>query len=114
MGRGGLRAVTPDGGRTARAFRERGRVGQGRGARNLLPRPWSSVPLLGRRLLGRMERSEEHTSELQSLMRISYAVFCLNKKTHYNPYTSNSAPYTTTQYTHNYLTTHSAFEHQSP
>src|SRR3546814_8874117 len=25
------------------------------------------------------ERSEEHTSELQSLMRISYAVFCLNK-----------------------------------
>src|SRR3546814_6395103 len=27
-------------------------------------------------------RSEEHTSELQSLMRISYAVFCLNKKTY--------------------------------
>src|SRR3546814_1769381 len=26
------------------------------------------------------KRSEEHTSELQSLMRISYAVFCLNKK----------------------------------
>src|SRR3546814_9032947 len=29
-----------------------------------------------------MDRSEEHTSELQSLMRISYAVFCLKKKTH--------------------------------
>src|SRR3546814_4831066 len=28
----------------------------------------------------RAERSEEHTSELQSLMRISYAVFCLKKK----------------------------------
>src|SRR3546814_3949360 len=28
-----------------------------------------------------LARSEEHTSELQSLMRISYAVFCLNKKT---------------------------------
>src|SRR3546814_5898345 len=28
-----------------------------------------------------MSRSEEHTSELQSLMRISYAVFCLKKKT---------------------------------
>src|SRR3546814_1539108 len=28
----------------------------------------------------RIIRSEEHTSELQSLMRISYAVFCLNKK----------------------------------
>src|SRR3546814_5171773 len=41
-------------------------------------------------------RSEEHTSELQSLMRISYAVFCLKKKkiTHHNdtschPYTSD-------------------------
>src|SRR3546814_3731456 len=32
-----------------------------------------------RRLL--FHRSEEHTSELQSLMRISYAVFCLKKKT---------------------------------
>src|SRR3546814_3618336 len=30
--------------------------------------------------LRRMLRSEEHTSELQSLMRISYAVFCLKKK----------------------------------
>src|SRR3546814_2126567 len=29
---------------------------------------------------GEMVRSEEHTSELQSLMRISYAVFCLKKK----------------------------------
>src|SRR3546814_9123596 len=28
------------------------------------------------------DRSEEHTSELQSLMRTSYAVFCLKKKTH--------------------------------
>src|SRR3546814_3647356 len=31
------------------------------------------------------ERSEEHTSELQSLMRISYAVFCLKKKNNNNP-----------------------------
>src|SRR3546814_7887620 len=30
---------------------------------------------------GLVERSEEHTSELQSLMRISYAVFCLKKNT---------------------------------
>src|SRR3546814_1755613 len=36
---------------------------------------------------GAGQRSEEHTSELQSLMRISYAVFCLNKKT--NPSTHN-------------------------
>src|SRR3546814_4418520 len=32
----------------------------------------------------RLPRSEEHTSELQSLMRISYAVFCLKKKKKYN------------------------------
>src|SRR3546814_10173564 len=31
---------------------------------------------------GVLRRSEEHTSELQSLMRISYAVFCLKKKKH--------------------------------
>src|SRR3546814_10735729 len=31
-----------------------------------------------------IRRSEEHTSELQSLMRISYAVFCLKKKTNYD------------------------------
>src|SRR3546814_1321682 len=34
-----------------------------------------------RRLSAATIRSEEHTSELQSLMRISYAVFCLKKKT---------------------------------
>src|SRR3546814_7519027 len=34
-----------------------------------------------RQAAGRRRRSEEHTSELQSLMRISYAVFCLKKKT---------------------------------
>src|SRR3546814_4280788 len=33
---------------------------------------------------GRWARSEEHTSELQSLMRISYAVFCLKKKKKHN------------------------------
>src|SRR3546814_5645210 len=33
---------------------------------------------------GGQPRSEEHTSELQSLMRISYAVFCLKKKIKYN------------------------------
>src|SRR3546814_6205434 len=40
----------------------------------------------------RLPRSEEHTSELQSLMRISYAVFCLKKKTPYTiiPLQTNS------------------------
>src|SRR3546814_6857021 len=55
----------------------------------------------------RLARSEEHTSELQSLMRISYAVFCLKKKkqhdiTHKQPTT----PITTTISTaHNAKTT---------
>src|SRR3546814_3169141 len=40
-------------------------------------------------------RSEEHTSELQSLMRISYAVFCLKKKKKKNHH-NNSNPNTTT------------------
>src|SRR3546814_4390928 len=37
-----------------------------------------------RRVIRRQSRSEEHTSELQSLMRNSYAVFCLKKKTNYH------------------------------
>src|SRR3546814_7907911 len=36
-----------------------------------------------------LQRSEEHTSELQSLMRISYAVFCLKKKKDKNKQTIN-------------------------
>src|SRR3546814_2547889 len=44
----------------------------------------------------RWSRSEEHTSELQSLMRISYAVFCLKKKKNYKK-TKH------TKYTHNII-----------
>src|SRR3546814_10245965 len=40
---------------------------------------WKAVAALAQERYGRI-RSEEHTSELQSLMRISYAVFCLKKK----------------------------------
>src|SRR3546814_7124997 len=49
------------------------------GTRTALYRP--------RRLPRRQERSEEHTSELQSLMRISYAVYCLKKTTNYMKHT---------------------------
>src|SRR3546814_6095058 len=45
--------------------------------------PASSMNLL-LRATAACRRSEEHTSELQSLMRISYAVFCLKKKNKYN------------------------------
>src|SRR3546814_6992959 len=48
-------------------------------------------------------RSEEHTSELQSLMRISYAVFCLKKKT----------THTTLQNTHHYTTNTKNEEHEN-
>src|SRR3546814_1292352 len=40
------------------------------------------------RLGAALRRSEEHTSELQSLMRISYAVFCLKKKKKIQPKTN--------------------------
>src|SRR3546814_1055135 len=45
-----------------------------------------------------VDRSEEHTSELQSLMRISYAVFCLKKKNNISKHSSSeySAQYTNT------------------
>src|SRR3546814_2815521 len=46
---------------------------------------------LGRdHLVEQGQRSEEHTSELQSLMRISYAVFCLKKKTKVNKKTNQT------------------------
>src|SRR3546814_3646977 len=44
------------------------------------PAPWIADMRKGDNLYTMSARSEEHTSELQSLMRISYAVFCLKKK----------------------------------
>src|SRR3546814_5098634 len=64
--------------------------GRGRGTR---PAPASLGVGRGRRRGARRERSEEHTSELQSLMRIPYAVFCFNKK---NPPTNVKLQNTTT------------------
>src|SRR3546814_9257913 len=42
----------------------------------------SGLPICASLVSQPVDRSEEHTSELQSLMRISYAVFCLKKKIH--------------------------------
>src|SRR3546814_1823557 len=56
--------------------------------------PVASVLALISPRIRRSTRSEEHTSELQSLMRISYAVFCLKKK--------KTTPKTNTYITHNY------------
>src|SRR3546814_1425929 len=50
-------------------------------------RPFRPPASRRRRLRSAAARSEEHTSELQSLMRISYAVFCLNKNTNATAHT---------------------------
>src|SRR3546814_946246 len=56
-----------------------------RPGRNLVAEPRRNLPRVERFVAG--ARSEEHTSELQSLMRTSYAVFCLKKKTtQHGPY----------------------------
>src|SRR3546814_4911704 len=52
-----------------------------------------------------MARSEEHTSELQSLMRSSYAVFCLKKKKQTTTHTSSTLTNRTPQ-RHSYSTTY--------
>src|SRR3546814_4526453 len=48
-----------------------------------ITKKFGSVLAVDELSLGIRDRSEEHTSELQSLMRISYAVFCLKKKKKY-------------------------------
>src|SRR3546814_8752447 len=63
----GEHAESPDGGRGSIAYHR---------AKDLNPSLGPVWPTANRQA-----RSEEHTSELQSLMRISYAVFCLKKKT---------------------------------
>src|SRR3546814_5723433 len=67
-----------------RRHRDQGRRAQGRAGGACLDRPRRRGARDGGRQglrLVDLQRSEEHTSELQSLMRISYAVFCLKKKT---------------------------------
>src|SRR3546814_6927934 len=60
---------------TAHSFRDHAQLAQRGGSAK--SRIWRTTPCVAFTV-----RSEEHTSELQSLMRISYAVFCLKKKTH--------------------------------
>src|SRR3546814_16333389 len=74
--------------------KENGQVKQGSLARiepeGKVTRMWEAIETYMERkqpliiVAGADYRSEEHTSELQSLMRISYAVFCLKKKTNQN------------------------------
>src|SRR3546814_10801525 len=83
------RIVPPSGGRSAHVVRRR--LSPCRGLRlpaRMKVKPMKTSDLIEQRaaIVARMnaahtaDRSEEHTSELQSLMRTSYAVFCLKKK----------------------------------
>src|SRR3546814_1349232 len=54
-------------------------------------------------IIAKPVRSEEHTSELQSLMRISYAVFCLKKKKHNHRIMKNNFNQTIKRQQHNIL-----------
>src|SRR3546814_9208601 len=55
-------------------------LGEGRYGSRRIMLPETAATMMSNLLPKGVERSEEHTSELQSLMRISYAVFCLKKK----------------------------------
>src|SRR3546814_5081002 len=74
--------------RTSRGSRRGGAGLAVRGLRRASPCDRSA----GEGIAARADRSEEHTSELQSLMRISYAVFCLTQTTSYHstPHILNS------------------------
>src|SRR3546814_10747905 len=79
-----VRSARPPGFLCCSAPSPRGRGSKIQGAL-MIAIDWGTSSLRGARLdaRGRVleeRRSEEHTSELQSLMRISYAVFCLKKK----------------------------------
>src|SRR3546814_7287533 len=70
----------------ARAFATLDHLSKGRAGWNIVTSSFDQeAQSYGR---DRLPRSEEHTSELQSLMRISYAVFCLKKKK--NTYTNKT------------------------
>src|SRR3546814_9118977 len=98
-----VRPVQPEGARDLALAR--GRIGAGDEIEDLLSRRQAGLwfgfrhrtrdtASRGRRhprnQYARPIRSEEHTSELQSLMRISYAVFCLKKKTRRHAETTRS------------------------
>src|SRR3546814_9397402 len=69
---GGRKArILPDRQGSARVHRRTHAAGEGREA---------GQAGIDRHVLGRVERSEEHTSDLKSLMRISYALFCFKTK----------------------------------
>src|SRR3546814_4393422 len=79
--------VIPEAEQDRREHRQLGQQGLGRRDETQYVDPGHGIDgsnIYHSRFLQSRHRSEEHTSELQSLMRISYAVFCLKKKKRYN------------------------------
>src|SRR3546814_2150161 len=60
--------------------------------------PWRRYQRISGMIAIPTVRSEEHTSELQSLMRISYAVFCLKKKRKHTRHSNTDESYVTSNY----------------
>src|SRR3546814_5307585 len=89
-------------GHRTRARGGRGRTGQCPQAR-LLRGGGRPHAMYGDRAMAE-QRSEEHTSELQSLMRISYAVFCLKNKKKNNKNTTHLSKHNTNQQQHKITT----------
>src|SRR3546814_1845022 len=96
FGRLRMRLPAEDAAAERRAHRDR----RGELARRTIAQPRRLAHQLVERgidVIGELDlghRSEEHTSELQSLMRISYAVFCLKKKKQTMPARIPTQPYT--------------------
>src|SRR3546814_6087623 len=86
----GVTVMAPDEGEMAC-----GEYGPGR-----LPEPEAIKQAIDEALAHAPARSEEHTSELQSLMRISYAVFCLKKKKKHNIISQYTHKYTSNKQSH--------------
>src|SRR3546814_1660122 len=90
------------------SFSESGALSAGLAAKVNRPLIWPSPGVeISSAMQDAGNRSEEHTSELQSLMRISYAVFCLKKKTNIKHITEHHILHTTnTQHTTQHNTTY--------
>src|SRR3546814_3910306 len=94
-----FRSLQPRAGKTDDRRREPHAHPAGRADRHRQSRPGDARHRRHLHGLGPALRSEEHTSELQSLMRISYAVFCLTKKKTTKTMNPNHT-YDTEQYKH--------------
>src|SRR3546814_3869572 len=88
-----LRHVSTEAHQSARAYPTKRMIGRLQFCHPRIDAVSSIISEQRRLTFERDRRSEEHTSELQSLMRISYDVFCLKKKKHQNYNTQHDTQY---------------------